>query len=88
MPRIIGVDIPKEKRMEIALGYIYGIGRTTSNRILKSANINPDKRARMCAGECGWYRFSYEFSEDPSHEVCDECFDRYVDYLDSVVDHR
>ena len=46
MPRITGVDIPKEKRMEIALGYIYGIGRTTSNRILKSANINPDKRAK------------------------------------------
>ena len=46
MPRIVGVDIPKEKRMEIALGYIYGIGRTTSNRILKSANISPDKRAK------------------------------------------
>ena len=46
MPRIVGVDIPKEKRMEIALGYIYGIGRTTANRILKSANINPDKRAK------------------------------------------
>ena len=46
MPRIVGVDIPKEKRMEVALGYIYGIGRTTSNRILKSANISPDKRAK------------------------------------------
>ena len=46
MPRIVGVDIPKEKRMEVALGYIYGIGRTTSNRILKSANINPSKRAK------------------------------------------
>ena len=46
MPRIVGVDILKEKRMEIALGYIYGIGRTTSNRILKSANISPDKRAK------------------------------------------
>ena len=46
MPRIVGVDIPKEKRMEIALGYIYGIGRTTSNRILKAANISPDKRAK------------------------------------------
>jgi len=46
VPRIVGVDIPKEKRMEVALGYIYGIGRTTSNRILKSANINPSKRAK------------------------------------------
>jgi len=46
VPRIVGVDIPKEKRMDIALGYIYGIGRTTSGRILKSANIDPAKRAK------------------------------------------
>ena len=46
MPRIVGVDIPKEKRIEIALGYIYGIGRSLSNKILKVANINPDKRAK------------------------------------------
>ena len=46
MPRIIGVDIPKEKRIEIALTYIYGIGRAVSNRILKTANISPDKRAK------------------------------------------
>jgi small subunit ribosomal protein S13 len=46
VPRIVGVDIPKEKRVEIALGYIYGIGRTLSNRILKVANISPDKRAK------------------------------------------
>lgn len=46
MPRIIGVDIPKEKRVEIALMYVYGIGRSLSNKILKIANINPDKRAK------------------------------------------
>lgn len=46
MPRLVGVDIPKEKRVEIALGYIYGIGRSLSNKILKVANINPDKRAK------------------------------------------
>jgi small subunit ribosomal protein S13 len=46
MPRIIGVDIPKEKRIEIALTYIHGIGRSTSNRILKTAGINPDTRAK------------------------------------------
>ncbi len=46
MPRIIGVDIPKEKRIEIALTYLYGVGRTLSNRILKEAGINPDKRAK------------------------------------------
>lgn len=46
MPRIIGVDIPKEKRIETALTYIYGIGLTTSNRILKEAGVSPDKRAK------------------------------------------
>lgn len=46
MPRIIGVDIPKEKRVDIALSYIYGIGRVLSGRILKVANISPDKRAK------------------------------------------
>lgn len=46
MPRILGVDIPKEKRIEIALTYLYGIGRNLSNKILKEAGINPDKRAK------------------------------------------
>ena len=46
MPRIIGVDIPKEKRIEISLMYIYGIGRTLSNKVLKAAGISPDKRAK------------------------------------------
>ncbi len=46
MPRILGVDIPKEKRIEIALTYLYGIGRSLSNKILKEAGINPDKRAK------------------------------------------
>lgn len=46
MPRLVGVDIPKEKRVEIALGYIYGVGRALSNKVLKIANINPDKRAK------------------------------------------
>ncbi|MFH1594436.1 MAG: 30S ribosomal protein S13 [Candidatus Omnitrophota bacterium] len=46
MPRIIGVDIPKEKRVEIALTYIHGIGRATSNRLLKAANVNPNTRAK------------------------------------------
>ncbi len=46
MPRIAGIDIPNEKRMEIALTYLYGIGRYLSNKILKEANISPDKRAK------------------------------------------
>jgi len=46
VPRLVGVDIPKEKRIEIALGYIYGIGRSLANKILKTANVSPDKRAK------------------------------------------
>lgn len=46
MPRISGVDIPKNKRTEIALTYIYGIGRSLSNKILKAAGVNPDVRAK------------------------------------------
>ncbi|MFH1063032.1 MAG: 30S ribosomal protein S13 [Candidatus Omnitrophota bacterium] len=46
MPRILGVDIPKEKRIEISLTYIHGIGRVISNRILSVAGINPDTRAK------------------------------------------
>jgi len=46
VPRIVGVDIPKEKRVEIALTYVYGIGRSLSNKILKIANVSPDKRAK------------------------------------------
>ncbi len=46
MPRILGVDIPKEKRTEIALTYLFGVGRTLSNKILKEANVDPAKRAK------------------------------------------
>ena len=41
MARIAGVDLPRDKRVEIGLTYIFGIGRTTSNKILKEAGINP-----------------------------------------------
>jgi small subunit ribosomal protein S13 len=46
MARIAGVDIPRNKRVEIALTYIYGIGRPTSQNILTMASINPDTRVR------------------------------------------
>ena len=46
MARIAGVDLPREKRVEIGLTYIYGIGRVSSNRILEKANVNPDTRVR------------------------------------------
>ena len=46
MARISGVDLPREKRVEIGLTYIYGIGRASSNRILTAAGVNPDTRAK------------------------------------------
>ncbi len=51
MPRIVGVDIPKEKRVEIALTYIHGIGRTSANKILKKTGISPDTRAKNLTEE-------------------------------------
>ncbi|OGD63850.1 30S ribosomal protein S13 [Candidatus Beckwithbacteria bacterium RBG_13_42_9] len=46
MPRIAGVEIPAEKRIEIALTYIYGIGRSNVKKILQATKIDPDKRAK------------------------------------------
>lgn len=49
MARIAGVDLPRNKRVEIGLTYIYGIGRVTSNGILTQAQVDPDKRVRDLA---------------------------------------
>jgi small subunit ribosomal protein S13 len=46
MARIEGVDLPRNKRVAIALTYIYGIGRTTSNKILEATGVNPDTRVQ------------------------------------------
>ena len=46
MARIAGIDLPREKRIEIALTYIYGIGRTSANKILAEAGVNPDIRVK------------------------------------------
>ena len=46
MARIAGVDLPREKRVEIGLTYIYGIGVTSSNRILKEAGVDPNTRVK------------------------------------------
>ena len=51
MARIAGVDLPREKRVEIGLTYIYGIGRASSNRILAEAGIDPDTRVRDLTDE-------------------------------------
>ena len=46
MARIAGVDLPREKRIEIGLTYIYGIGKVTANKLLKEAGVNPDTRVK------------------------------------------
>ena len=51
MARIAGVDIPRDKRIEIALTYIYGIGRVLSNRIIAEAGIDPNKRTHALSDE-------------------------------------
>ena len=51
MARIAGVDLPREKRVEIGLTYVYGIGRASSNKILEAAKVNPDTRVRELTDE-------------------------------------
>ena len=51
MARIAGIDLPKEKRIEIGLSYIYGIGRTSANKILAQAGISPDVRVKDLSEE-------------------------------------
>ncbi len=51
MARIAGIDIPRDKRVVISLTYIHGIGRTTSQRVLQMANIDPDRRVKDLTDE-------------------------------------
>jgi small subunit ribosomal protein S13 len=51
MARLVGVDLPREKRMEIALTYVFGIGRTRAQETLKATGISPDKRAKDLSDE-------------------------------------
>ena len=51
MARIAGLDLPREKRIEIGLTYIYGIGRTSATRILEAANVDPNTRVRDITDE-------------------------------------
>ncbi|MDD6347048.1 MAG: 30S ribosomal protein S13 [Lachnospiraceae bacterium] len=51
MARLAGVDLPRDKRVEIGLTYIYGIGRTTSNKILAEAKVDPNTRVRDLTDE-------------------------------------
>jgi small subunit ribosomal protein S13 len=51
MARLVGVDLPRDKRMEIALTYIFGIGRTRAQEALSATGVNPDKRAKDLSDE-------------------------------------
>ena len=51
MPRILGIDLPKEKRIEAALPYIYGVGPARSKNVLTQAQVSPDKRAKDLSEE-------------------------------------
>ena len=51
MPRIVGVDIPKEKKIYVSLSYIYGLGKSTTVKICKQAGISPDVRAKNLTEE-------------------------------------
>jgi small subunit ribosomal protein S13 len=51
MARVAGVDLPRDKRVEVGLTYIYGIGPSTSQKILKETNVNPDTRVRALTEE-------------------------------------
>ena len=53
MARISGVDLPNDKRVEIGLTYIYGIGKTTSDKIIEATGVNPDTRCRDLTEEDG-----------------------------------
>ena len=51
MPRIVGIDVPKEKRIEVALTYLFGVGTSTSRRVLSVTQIDPNKRAKDLTDE-------------------------------------
>ena len=64
MARISGVDLPRNKRVEISLTYIFGIGLTTSHKILEQTGVNPDTRVK-------------DLSEDEAIELSRKCIDYY-----------
>lgn len=79
MPRILGVDIPKEKRIDISLTYLYGIGRALSAQLLKEVGIEPAKRAKELSDEevaritnalqKGKYRIEVDLRRDISQNI-------------------
>ena len=77
MARISGVDLPRDKRIEIGLTYVYGIGRATSNRLLKEAGVNPDTRVRdLTDEEVGKIRDAIDADSHPER-LQDHLFQTY-----------
>ncbi len=77
MARLVGVDLPREKRLEIALTYIYGIGRTRAAETLRSTGVSPDRRVRDLGDEelvrlRDWIEASYKIEGDLRREVASD----------------
>jgi small subunit ribosomal protein S13 len=75
--RLAGVDLPRDKRMEIALTYIYGIGRTRANETLKATGVSPDLRAKDLGDEDliklrDWIDSNYKVEGDLRREVAQD----------------
>ena len=71
MARIAGVDLPREKRAEIGLTYIYGIGRATANEILAKAEINPDVRIKDLSDDEDYGNYGFQKQEFEGEELVD-----------------
>ncbi len=77
MARVVGVDLPREKRLEIALTYIYGIGRTRAVQTLEGTGINPDLRVRDMTDDDvaklrDWIEANYKVEGDLRREVAQD----------------
>ncbi len=77
MARLVGVDLPRDKRMEVALTYIYGIGRTRAQETLAATEVSPDLRARDLGDEellrlRDWIEANYKVEGDLRREVAQD----------------
>ena len=78
MARISGVDLPREKRIEIGLTYVYGIGRVRATKILEAAQVNPDTRIFGTAFQC---RRSRQFLRQYTDSFPCQCLWSYGDSI-------
>jgi small subunit ribosomal protein S13 len=74
MARLVGVDLPREKRLEVALTYIFGVGRSRATETLKQTGVNPDQRVRDLSDEDlvklrDWIEANYRVEGDLRREV-------------------